>query len=66
MIGSKMNAPFASEQPSPSARERLQVVEAVAAATMIGAVTMARMVTDPDLSAEILREAEKSLMAARS
>ena len=39
---------------------------AVAAATMIGAVTMSRMVTDPELSAEILREAEKSLMAARS
>ena len=38
----------------------------VAAATMIGAVTMSRMVTDPELSAEILREAEKSLMAARS
>jgi TetR/AcrR family transcriptional regulator, transcriptional repressor for nem operon len=38
----------------------------VAAATMIGAVTMARVVTDPELSAEILREAEKSLMAARS
>jgi TetR/AcrR family transcriptional repressor of nem operon len=38
----------------------------VAAATMIGAVTMARMVTDPDLSADLLREAEKSLMAARS
>ena len=33
----------------------------VAAATMIGAVTMSRMVTDPELSAEILREAEKSL-----
>src|SRR5215467_7831906 len=38
----------------------------VAAATMIGAVTMSRMVTDPELSAEILREAEKTLMAARS
>ena len=38
----------------------------VAAATMIGAVTMSRMVTDPELSAEILREAEKSLIAARS
>jgi hypothetical protein len=33
---------------------------------MIGAVTMSRMVTDPELSAEILREAEKSLMASRS
>src|SRR5215470_483291 len=38
----------------------------VAAATMIGAVMISRMVTDPQLSAEILREAEKSLMAARS
>ena len=37
-----------------------------AVATMIGAVTMSRVVTDPGLSAEILREAEKSLMAARS
>src|SRR5262249_21194171 len=42
------------------------VDERLAAATMIGAVTMSRMVTDPVLSAEILREAEKSLMAARS
>jgi TetR/AcrR family transcriptional regulator, transcriptional repressor for nem operon len=33
----------------------------VAAATMIGAVTMARVVTDPGLSAEILRAAEQSL-----
>jgi TetR/AcrR family transcriptional repressor of nem operon len=38
----------------------------VAAATMIGAVTMSRMMTDPELSAEILRAAEKSLTAARS
>src|SRR6516162_10840730 len=38
----------------------------VAVATMIGAVTMSRVVTDPGLSAEILREAEKSLTAARS
>ena len=38
----------------------------VAAATMIGAVTMSRMVTELELSAEILREAEKSLIAARS
>ena len=35
----------------------------VAAATMIGAVTMARVVTDPGLSGEILRAAEKSLAA---
>jgi TetR/AcrR family transcriptional regulator, transcriptional repressor for nem operon len=38
----------------------------VAAATMIGAVTMSRVVTDPALSAEILREAEKSLTEGRS
>jgi len=35
----------------------------VAAATMIGAVTMSRVVTDPGLSAEMLRAAEKSLAA---
>ena len=33
----------------------------VAASTMIGALTMSRIVTDPELSAEILKEAEKSL-----
>ena len=33
----------------------------VAAAIMIGALTMSRIVTDPELSAEILREAEKQL-----
>jgi len=37
-----------------------------AVATMIGALTMSRVVTDPGLSAEILRAAEKSLTAARS
>jgi len=35
----------------------------VAVATMIGAVTMSRVVTDPGLSAEILSAAEKSLAA---
>ena len=35
----------------------------VAVATMIGAVTMARVVTDPGLSAEILSAAEKGLAA---
>ncbi len=35
----------------------------VAAATMIGAVTMSRVVTDPGLSAEILSAAEKSVAA---
>jgi TetR/AcrR family transcriptional regulator, transcriptional repressor for nem operon len=33
----------------------------VAVSTMIGALTMSRIVTDPELSAEILKEAEKSL-----
>ena len=33
----------------------------VAVATMIGALTVSRIVTDRELSAEILREAEKSL-----
>ena len=33
----------------------------VAVSTMIGAVTMSRVVADAELSAEILREAEKSL-----
>src|SRR3984957_5013250 len=37
----------------------------VAAATMIGAVTMSRIVTDPELSAGILREAEKQLVNSR-
>jgi TetR/AcrR family transcriptional repressor of nem operon len=34
----------------------------VAVSTMIGAMTMSRIVTDPELSAEILKEAEKSLI----
>ena len=38
----------------------------VAVATMIGAVTMSRVVTDPGLSAEILSAAEKSLAADQS
>ncbi len=33
----------------------------VAASTMIGALTMSRIVSDPDLSSEILEEAKKSL-----
>jgi TetR/AcrR family transcriptional repressor of nem operon len=36
----------------------------VSASTMIGALAMARMVTDPELSAEILREAEASITEA--
>jgi TetR/AcrR family transcriptional repressor of nem operon len=38
----------------------------VAAATMIGAVTISRVVTDPRLSDEILRAAEKRVAADRS
>ena len=37
----------------------------VAAATMIGALTMSRMVTDSELSAGILREAKKQLVNSR-
>ena len=37
----------------------------VAAATMIGAITMSRIVTDSELSAGILREAEKQLVNSR-
>jgi TetR/AcrR family transcriptional regulator, transcriptional repressor for nem operon len=37
----------------------------VAAATMIGALTMSRIVTDSELSAGILREAQKHLVNAR-
>jgi TetR/AcrR family transcriptional regulator, transcriptional repressor for nem operon len=36
-----------------------------AAATMIGALTMSRVVTDSELSADILREAEKHLVNSR-
>ena len=42
----------------PAAAERRALV---AVSTMIGALTMSRIVTDPELSAEILKEAEKSL-----
>ena len=37
----------------------------VAAATMIGALTMSRIVTDSELSAAILREAKKRLVNLR-
>ena len=37
----------------------------VAVSTMIGALTVSRMVTDPELSTEILKEAEKSLGTGR-
>jgi hypothetical protein len=41
------------------------VVALVAAATMIGALTMSRIVTNSELSAGILREAEKQLVNSR-
>ena len=47
---------FGKVEPADARRRAL-----VAVSTMIGAMTMSRMVTDPELSAEILREAEKSL-----
>ena len=37
----------------------------VAAALMIGALTMSRVVMDPELSAEILQEAENQLVKSR-
>jgi hypothetical protein len=37
----------------------------VAASTMIGAVTMSRIVTDSEVSASILREAKKQLLNSR-
>jgi TetR/AcrR family transcriptional repressor of nem operon len=51
-----MAGQFGKAKPADARRRAL-----VAVSTMIGAVTMARMVTDPELSAEILREAEQSL-----
>jgi TetR/AcrR family transcriptional regulator, transcriptional repressor for nem operon len=42
----------------PAAARRLALV---AVSTMIGAMTLSRIVTDPELSAEILKEAERSL-----
>ena len=48
------------ELPPEEARRRALV----SASTMIGALAMARMVTDPKLSAEILREAEASITEA--
>jgi TetR/AcrR family transcriptional regulator, transcriptional repressor for nem operon len=51
-----MAGQFGKAEP-PDARRRALV----AVSTMIGALTMSRVVTDPELSAEILREAEKSL-----
>ena len=49
-------AQFGKLPPAPARRRAL-----VAVSTMIGALTMSRIVTDPELSAAILKEAEKSL-----
>jgi TetR/AcrR family transcriptional repressor of nem operon len=48
---------FSKSRPDVAKRRAL-----VAAATMIGALTMSRIVTDSELSAGILREAEKQLV----
>ena len=51
-----MGAQFGGLPPAAARRRAL-----VAVSTMIGALTMSRIVTDPELSADILKEAEKSL-----
>jgi TetR/AcrR family transcriptional repressor of nem operon len=51
-----MAAQFGKMPPAVATRRAL-----VAVSTMIGALTMSRIVTDPKLSAEILKEAKKSL-----
>jgi len=51
-----MAGQFSDARPAAARRRAL-----VAVSTMIGALTMSRIVTDPKLSAEILKEAEKSL-----
>src|SRR5262245_2787563 len=58
----RLVAVLAGESETQGARRRALV----AVATMIGAVTMSRVVTDPGLSAEILRAAEESLVADQS
>src|SRR6516164_11737734 len=55
----RLVAVLAGKSKTQDARRRARA----AVATMIGAVTMSRVVTDPRLSAEILRAAEESLTA---
>jgi TetR/AcrR family transcriptional regulator, transcriptional repressor for nem operon len=55
-----IGAQFGRTPPAVARRRAL-----VAAATMIGALTMSRIVTDSELSAGILREAEKQLVSSR-
>jgi TetR/AcrR family transcriptional regulator, transcriptional repressor for nem operon len=50
---------FGKAKPADARRRAL-----VAVSTMIGALTMSRMVADPELSAEILEEARRSLSKA--
>jgi TetR/AcrR family transcriptional repressor of nem operon len=50
---------FGKARPADARRRAL-----VAVSTMIGALTMSRMVADPELSAEILEEARRSLSKA--
>jgi TetR/AcrR family transcriptional repressor of nem operon len=52
-------AEFGKTRPDVARRRAL-----VAASTMIGALTMSRIVTDPDLSATILQQSEKHLLHA--
>ena len=54
-----MAGQFAKARPADGAAGRL-----VAVSTMIGALTASRVVNDPELSTEILEEAEKSLLRA--
>ena len=58
----RLVAVLAGKSKTQNARRRALV----AVATMIGAVTMSRVVTDPGLSAEILSAAEESLAADQS
>jgi TetR/AcrR family transcriptional repressor of nem operon len=58
----RLMAILARKSDTPDARRRALVT----AATMIGALTMSRIVTDPELSTEILRETQKSLMEKSS
>jgi TetR/AcrR family transcriptional regulator, transcriptional repressor for nem operon len=53
-----MATQFGKAKPDDARRKAL-----VAVSTMIGAMTVSRIVSDPELSAEILEEAKKSLIA---
>jgi TetR/AcrR family transcriptional regulator, transcriptional repressor for nem operon len=55
-----ISSQFGKTRPDVARRRAL-----VAAATMIGTITMSRIVTDPELSAGILREAKRQLLNSR-